>query len=120
MRQALQLMADHEVGAVVVMDRDRLVGILSERDYARKIILKGKMSEDTTVAEIMSDKVVCANQNTTIEQAMGMMSERKIRHLPVVDAAESVVGVISIRDLVRAIISQQAFVIEQLEKYIND
>ena len=117
-RQALQVMADADVGAVLVMDGEALAGILSERDYARKIILKGKMSEDTTVSEIMSERVICAPLSTTLEQAMAIMSERGIRHLPVVDAAEKVVGVISIRDLVREIISEQSFVIDQLEKYI--
>ena len=118
-RQALQVMADADVGAVLVMDGGKLAGIISERDYARKIILQGKMSEDTLVGEIMSERVICASPQTTLEQAMAIMSERGIRHLPVLDASGQVIGVISIRDLVREIISEQSFVIEQLEKYIS-
>ena len=117
-RQALQIMADTDVGAVLVLDQGRLAGILSERDYARKIVLKGKASLDTKVSEIMSDRVICAALNTTLDEAMAIMSERAIRHLPVVDAANKVLGVISMRDLVREIISDQSFEIEQLVKYI--
>ena len=117
-RQALLVMADADVGAVLVMDEGRLTGILSERDYARKIVLKGKMSEGTRVREIMSERVICIAMDTTLEQAMAIMSERSIRHLPVVDGSGLLAGVISIRDLVREIISEQSFVIEQLEKYI--
>ena len=117
-RQALQVMAEADVGAVLVMDEGRLSGILSERDYARKIVLKGKISEGTRVREIMSERVICIALDTTLEQAMAIMSERSIRHLPVVDGGGQLAGVISIRDLVREIISEQSFVIEQLEKYI--
>ena len=118
-RQALEVMAKAEVGAVLVMEQGKLVGILSERDYARKIVLKGKGSEATQVSEIMSERVICVSLRTTTEEAMAIMSERSIRHLPVVDEANKVLGVISIRDLVREIISEQSFVIEQLEKYIT-
>ena len=117
-RQALQTMADSDIGAVLVMEGGHLLGILSERDYARKIILKGRMSEDTEIREVMSDKVICVGLGTTLDEAMAIMSERKIRHLPAVDADNEVVGVISMRDLVKEIISEQSFVIAQLERYI--
>ena len=115
---ALEVMAQYGVGAVLVMEHGRLLGILSERDYARKVALKGKLSETTKVRDIMSARVICATPQMTLEQAMALTSEHNIRHLPVLDEAKEVIGVISIRDLVKGIIVEQSFVIEQLENYI--
>ena len=115
--EALKTMAEKNVGALVVLDGDRLVGIISERDYARKIVLLGRTSLDTKVAEIMSAKVICATPEQTVQECMAMMSAKAIRHLPVLDH-KKVVGMVSIGDLVKAIISEQKFTIEQLENYI--
>ncbi len=115
---AIKMMAEKGVGALLVMDEGKLVGILSERDYARKIILKGKSSRETAIRDIMTENVVCAEPHHTVEQCMELMTEKRIRHLPVVEA-ENVVGVLSIGDLVKAIIEEQKFTIEQLEQYIT-
>jgi CBS domain-containing protein len=114
---ALQEMADKNVGALMVVDGDSLVGVFSERDYARKIILHGKASKDTLVKEIMSWEVFCVRPDQTIEQCMQLMTEKRIRHLPVLDESR-LAGVISIGDVVKAIISEQEFAIQQLEQYI--
>jgi len=115
--EALKLLAEKEVGALLVLENERLAGIISERDYARKVILKGKNSMDTPVREIMTSKVVTVRPDQTIDDCMSLMTENRIRHLPVVEG-DRLVGVISIGDVVKAIISQQEFVIEQLENYI--
>ncbi|HTP95582.1 MAG TPA: CBS domain-containing protein [Burkholderiales bacterium] len=115
--QALQLMADKDIGALLVIDAGKLVGILSERDYARKVILRGKSSQDTPVREIMTEKVVYVQPNQTVEECMALMTERRIRHLPVFDG-DKLIGVLSIGDLVKEVISQQEFIIKQLETYI--
>jgi CBS domain-containing protein len=115
---AIELMAEKGIGAVLVMEGNGLAGILSERDYARKVILKGKSSRETRVREIMSHPVICASPDLTIERTMSLMTEKRIRHLPVV-AGESVVGIISIGDVVRGIIDDQEFQILELTKYIN-
>jgi CBS domain-containing protein len=115
--QALQLMADRNIGAVLVMDGRDLLGILSERDYARQVILKGKASRDTPVREIMTTRVVCVAPERTIEDCMALMTDKRIRHLPVL--ADGVVGVLSIGDVVKAVISEKQFLIEQLESYIT-
>lgn len=115
---ALELMAKFNVGALLVMDGDRLAGIFSERDYARKIILHGKASSATSVREIMTEKVFYAEPSQTVDQAMAMMTEKHIRHLPVLDSSNKVLGVVSIGDLVKETIAEQAFVIQQLEHYI--
>jgi CBS domain-containing protein len=115
---AIKLMAEHSIGAVLVMDGDRLAGILSERDYARKVILQSRSSKDTPIRTIMTPKVVCAEGGHTIEQCMAMMTERKIRHLPVLEN-DRVVGVVSIGDLVKARVTQQEHVIEELERYVS-
>jgi predicted transcriptional regulator len=113
---ALRLMADRGVGAVLVLDGDRLVGVLSERDYARKVILHGKSSKETLVREIMTDRVVTVQPDALVEVCMRIMTDHRIRHLPVVDG-EKLVGVISIGDVVNAIIAEQRFMINQLRAY---
>jgi signal-transduction protein with cAMP-binding, CBS, and nucleotidyltransferase domain len=115
---ALELMADKDVGALVVLDGGRLAGIFSERDYARKIILKGKASRETPVRDIMSAKVVTVGPDETVPQCMALMTRHHIRHLPVLADGE-LIGLISIGDVVKAIITEQEFVIEQLENYIS-
>lgn len=116
---ALKVMADNHVGAVLVLDGERLVGIFSERDYARKVILVGKASKDTTVAEIMTGKVVYVTPANTIEECMALMTEGHFRHLPVLDGEQQILGVVSISDLVRETISEQQFIIDQLQHYIT-
>jgi CBS domain-containing protein len=116
--EALQLMAGKNVGALLVIDDGTLVGIISERDYARKVVLKGKSSKDTLVKEIMTEKVVYVRPDESIEECMALMTEKHIRHLPVIDKGE-IIGVISIGDVVRAVISDQKFIIAQLENYIS-
>ncbi|MBN1657643.1 MAG: CBS domain-containing protein [Anaerolineae bacterium] len=118
MYEALELMAEKNIGAVLVMDGDRLLGILSERDYARKMDLAGRCAQDTKVGEIMTERPVCVPPHRTVEEAMAVMTEKRVRHLPVIEA-QRVVGLISIGDVVKEIISQQEFVIEQLENYIT-
>jgi CBS domain-containing protein len=115
---ALQQMADHNVGALVVLDSGRLVGIFSERDYARKVILVGKSSKDTLVREVMTTRVLCARPQQSAEECMALMTEKTVRHLPVLDG-DQVVGIVSIGDVVKSVIEDQAFVIEQLELYIH-
>ncbi len=115
--EALQTLADKDVGALLVMEDERLVGLFSERDYARKIILHGKTSRDSKVREVMSTQVLCIPPSAPVEEAMALMTEQRVRHLPVVDEGK-VVGVISIGDVVKDIISDQEFHIQQLENYI--
>ena len=114
---ALRLLADHEVGALMVMDRGNLVGVVSERDYTRKIALQGRDSKQTAVAEIMTRKVLVVSPQTRTRDCMALMSEKKIRHLPVVDAG-TVMGMISIRDIMDDIIADQELTISQLQSYI--
>src|SRR5439155_14183622 len=116
--EAIDQMAQRGVGALLVMEGERLVGIVSERDYARKVILKGKASRETLVREIMSEPVICAPPEFTVEQTMSLMTEKRIRHLPVM-IGETVVGVISLGDVVRGIIDDKEFHIQQLTKYIT-
>ena len=116
--QAIKLMADKAVSSLVVMKDDKLLGIITERDYARKVIIKGRSSDTTQVAEIMTSDVVTASRSQTVNQCMGVMTERSIRHLPVVED-DKVIGMISMRDLVQAIIADQQEEIEQLESYIS-
>jgi CBS domain-containing protein len=115
---ALKLMADKNVGAVLVTEAGNLVGILSERDYARKVILKGRTSKDTPVREIMTEKVVYVRPDQTTEECMALMTDKRVRHLPVVEN-DQLIGIISIGDVVKAIMSHQEFMIEQLENYIT-
>lgn len=115
---ALRLMEEKNIGAVLVMDGDSLGGILSERDYARKVILRGKSATDTQVGEIMTERVIYVRPEQSTEECMALMTDKRVRHLPVMEN-DRVVGVISIGDVVKAIISQQEFLIEQLENYIT-
>ncbi len=115
---AIKLMAERAVGSLLVMDGDALKGIVTERDYARKVIIKGRASDSTEVGEIMTAEVVTATIDQTVSNCMSVMTDRRIRHLPVVDAGK-VVGMISIGDLVQAIIADQQEEIEQLEQYIS-
>ncbi len=116
---ALQVMSDANVGAVLVLEGEKLVGIFSERDYARKVILFGKASKDTPVRAIMSDKVLYVSPDRTIDECMAIMTEKHFRHLPVLDDDGKVVGVVSIGDVVKETICQQQFIIQQMEKYIT-
>jgi len=116
--EALQRMAEKEIGALAVMDGARLVGIISERDYARKVFLLGRSSPTTLVKEIMTSHVVHTHLDQPIEECMAVMTDKRVRHLPVIEAG-NLVGIISIGDLVKAIIADQKFIIEQLERFIT-
>ena len=115
---ALQTMARHDVGALVVLDEGRVAGMFSERDYARKVILHGKASRDTAVRDIMSEQVVTVTPALTMEACMRLMTERRVRHLPVIDDG-ALIGIISIGDVVKAVMEEQRFLIDQLESYIR-
>ena len=117
-RQALQLMADKNIGAIVIKDQDKLTGIFSERDYARKVVLKGKNSNDTKLAEVMSKDVITISSDMQIDACMQLMTDKRIRHLPVVDNGKSL-GIISIGDVVRLMIDEQKYLIEQLQKFVT-
>jgi CBS domain-containing protein len=114
---ALGVMAEKGIGAVLVVDGDRLVGILSERDYARQVVLKGKASKDTPVRDIMTPNVICVSPDRTMEECMAIMTDRRCRHLPVLVEGK-VRGILSIGDVVKAVISEKQFEIEQLTSYI--
>ena len=116
--EAIQLMADHHVGALLVMRGRELIGIVSERDYARKVILMGRSSNETPVWQIMSSPVVTVTPDQTLADCMRLVTERRIRHLPVTDKG-TVVGVLSIGDLVKAVMEEQQQTIAQLESYIH-
>ena len=116
--EALQKMAQEGIGALIVLDGDKLAGIVSERDYARKIVLMGHSSINTPVKNIMTENVICVSSDREIEALMSIMSEKRVRHLVVRDN-DSITGVVSIGDVVKAIIDDQQFTIEQLEHYIT-
>jgi CBS domain-containing protein len=115
---AIKKMADKEVGSLVVLEDDRIVGIITERHYARNVILKGRSSPETQVRDIMTTRVVCTRPEQTVRECMAVMTEKRIRHLPVVDQ-KRLVGLVSIGDLVKSIIADQEFTIEQLIHYIH-
>jgi CBS domain-containing protein len=115
---ALRIMADKNIGAVLVMDGDSLAGIFTERDYARKVVLVGKSSKETPVGEVMTGRLVTIDPTWTAGQCMALMDEQHIRHLPVLEGGK-VAGVISIRDANRAVVEEQQFAIRQLENYIS-
>lgn len=115
--EAVSMMAEKGIGALLVMEGEQLNGIISERDYARKVILAGKSSRQTPVKEIMTTAVLCAKLEQSVEQCLALMTDKRIRHLPVADGGK-VVGLVSIGDLVKEIIAEQQFIIEQLEHYI--
>jgi CBS domain-containing protein len=115
---ALLLLAEKNIGALLVLEEGELVGILSERDYARKVALHGKTATEMPVREIMTERVIAVRPRNTVEEAMALMTEKHFRHLPVVEEDE-IIGVISIGDLVKSIIAEQEFMIQQLESYIS-
>ena len=114
---ALSKMAEHDIGALIVLQENKLVGIFSERDYARKIVLDGKTSKLTPISDVMTRKVVCVTADRTADECMALMTEKRVRHFPVVDK-KNVLALISIGDVVREMISDQRHTIEQLEQYI--
>ena len=116
-REALEIMAQHNIGALLVIDGQTLVGIFSERDYARKVVLKGLSSNDAKVSEVMTSKVITINTKQSIDQCMQIMTDKHIRHLPIVNDSQ-VLGLISIGDVVREMIAYQKSMIEQLQSYI--
>ena len=116
--EAIRAMAEHHVGALLVMKGEVLAGIVSERDYARKVILRGRSSSDTPVRDIMTSPVLTVSPDTSVEQCMQLVTDKRVRHLPVLEAGR-VVGMVSIGDLVKAVIAAQQQQIEQLESYIH-
>ncbi len=115
--EALTMMAEKNIGALLVIDDTGPVGLVSERDYARNVVLMGKASKDTPIREIMTTRVVCVAPDQQIDEAMALMTEKRVRHLPVIDDGQ-MLGIVSIGDLVKSIISEQKYIIEQLEQYI--
>jgi CBS domain-containing protein len=116
--EALKLMSDRGIGAIVAVEKGAIVGIFSERDYARKVVLKGKASKDTPVREVMTTRVRYVQPTNTVEECMALMTGKKIRHLPVLFEGK-LVGLVSIGDVVKAMISEKEFIIDQLENYIT-
>lgn len=115
---SLKLMADKGIGSLLVMDGEKLMGIVTERDYARKVILEGKSSKDTSVSDVMTRKILCVSPERTVDECMALMTDKRARHLPVVDH-KRVVGVVSIGDLVKTLINEQQILIDQLQHYIT-
>ena len=116
---AVERMSENNIGALLVIENGQLAGILSERDYARKVILKGKSSKNTLIREIMTPDVLCVSPETTVEECMALLTESRVRHLPVMDGGK-LMGIVSIGDLVKQIISDKDFTIQQLEHYIHN
>jgi CBS domain-containing protein len=114
----LKLMAEREIGAVLVLDQGKLVGIFSERDYARQVILKGRTSKDTPVREVMSPRVMFVRSENTVEDCMALMTDKRVRHLPVLQDG-ALLGMVSIGDVVKDMIAEKEFIIEQLANYIQ-
>ena len=117
--EAVALMAQKNIGALLVMEGGRIVGVLSERDYARKVVLMARSSKDTPLREIMTSSVIYVHPSQSSEECMAVMTENRVRHLPVLDNEDRLIGLISIGDLVKGIISEQKFIIEQLQHYIS-
>ena len=117
--EAVALMAQKNIGALLVMEGGRIVGVLSERDYARKVVLMARSSKDTPLREIMTSSVIYVHPSQSSEECMAVMTENRVRHLPVLDDEDRLIGLISIGDLVKGIISEQKFIIEQLQHYIT-
>ncbi|MFN3178792.1 MAG: CBS domain-containing protein [Thermus sp.] len=117
--EALRKLAEHDIGALLVMEGDRLLGVFSERDYARKLVLLGRFSKDTLVEEVMTREVTTVTPETTLEEAMRLMTEHRVRHLPVLEEGK-VIGVVSIGDAVKAIITEQEVLIEELSRYVTE
>ncbi|MBW2527338.1 MAG: CBS domain-containing protein [Deltaproteobacteria bacterium] len=117
--EALEQLAERNIGALVVLDGGKLVGIFSERDYARRVALRGRSSRDTPLRDVLTGRVLCVGTDRTVDECMALMSDKHIRHLPVVDARGQVVGLVSIGDVVGAVIWGQSFLIDQLEHYIS-
>ena len=111
-------MANDNIGSVVVLEQDRVIGLFSERDYARNVILKGRSSQNTRVRDIMATRIPCVSPRQTLEECMALMTEKRVRHLPVMEG-DTLVGLISIGDLVKSIISEQQIIIDHLERYIT-
>jgi len=116
--EALDLMAQKNIGALLVLEHDKIIGIFTERDYARKVVLKGKSSKTTTVGELMTSEVLYVSPEDTIEECMALMTQKRARHLPVLDAGR-VAGLVSIGDVVKAVITDREFTIRELERYIT-
>ena len=117
--KALQLMSEKDLGALLVVDKEKVVGLFSERDYARKVILKGKSSKNTNVSELMTKEVLFVDPGTSVEDCMSLMTEKRIRHLPVMEKKQ-LVGLVTQGDVVKQLIADQKFENEQLERYIHD
>ena len=116
---AIKLMAEKRIGALLVMEGERVVGIVTERDYARKVVLKARSSKETPVRDIMTAEVMYVRPGQSSEECMVLMTEKRLRHLPVIDANQKLIGLVSIGDLVKEVISEQKFMIEQLQHYIS-
>ncbi|MCC6625382.1 MAG: CBS domain-containing protein [Deltaproteobacteria bacterium] len=116
--RALEVMAQHDIGALPVVEDERLVGIFSERDYARKVILAGRSSRDTPVSDLMVREVLCVTPRATIEECMGLMTQKRVRHLPVLDG-DALVGIVTIGDVVKRLLGDQASEIDALHRYIH-
>lgn len=115
---AIERMSENNIGVLLVLENEKLVGILSERDYARKVVLKGKSSKNTLIREIMTPDVLCVSPETTVDECLALLTESRVRHLPVMDGGK-LMGIVSIGDLVKQIISDKEFTIQQLEHYIH-